>query len=108
MADDNSDLKLGDIFKKVVSTGIGAAFMTEEAIKSKLGDLPLPKEMVGSLLQAAKGTREEVTSSIKNEVKDLLSKVDLSKELRKVLDNYEIEVNAKLNFTPKKKPNKKA
>jgi hypothetical protein len=38
--------KIGDIFKKVVSTGINAAFMTEDAVKGIIQDLPIPKEVV--------------------------------------------------------------
>lgn len=103
---DNSEkknLNFGDVLKKVVSTGIGAAFMTEEAVKSMVSELPLPKDMINGLLQNAKSTKEEFVASIKNELKSYLDKIDASKEIEKVLENYDMEVNATISFKKKKK-----
>ena len=38
--------KLGDLFKKVLTTGVNAAFMTEESIRALLKDPSLSKEMM--------------------------------------------------------------
>jgi hypothetical protein len=94
--------KLTDIFKKVVNTGISAAFMTEDAVKSIIGDLPLPKEIVNGLLQNAKSTKDEFISSVKSELKEYLNKVDLTHEIDRIIEKYDIEVNAKIKLTPKK------
>jgi hypothetical protein len=102
--DENNKKNLTDIFKKVVSTGINAAFLTEDAIKEAISDLPLPKDIVNGLLQNAKTTKTEFISSIKNELKSYLNKIDISREIDKVLDRYDLEVNAKISF--KKKPQK--
>ena len=101
--DDKEQKNLGDIFKKVLNTGISAAFMTEDAVKNILHDLPLPKEMVNGLLQNAKQTKTEFITSVKTELKDYLSKVDLSKEVDRIIKEYDIEVNAKIKLTPKNK-----
>lgn len=90
-----------DIFKKVVNTGISAAFMTEDTVKNLIQDLPLPKEMAQGLLANAKQTKEEFVGSVKNELKSYLDKIDISKEVDRVLEKYDIEVNAKVKFTPK-------
>jgi hypothetical protein len=34
------------MLKKVMSVGLGAAFMTEESVRSALGGMNLPKEVV--------------------------------------------------------------
>jgi hypothetical protein len=94
---------LTDIFKKVINTGVSAAFMTEDAVKGIVQDLPLPKEIVNGLLQNAKNSRDEFISSVKSELKSYLDKIDVSKEIDRVLENYDIEVNAKLKFNKKKK-----
>lgn len=104
---ESTENKLGDIFKKVVSTGISAAFMTEDAVKNIIHDLPLPKEMVNGLLQNAKNTKTEFIASVKGELKDYLGKIDLSKEVDRIIENYDIEVNAKVKLTPKNKKKKK-
>ena len=94
-----------DILKKVVSSGVSAAFMTEDAVKDLLNGLPLPKEMINGLLQNAKATRNEFIGSVKNELKQYLDKLDISKEIDRVLEDYDLEINAKIKF--KKKPGKK-
>jgi hypothetical protein len=98
---EEKDKKISDILKKVVNTGIGAAFMTEEALKNVIGDLPLPKDIVNGLLQNAKQTKEDFISSVKNELSTYLNKIDLSKEVDRILDNYDLEVTVK--FKRKKK-----
>jgi hypothetical protein len=101
--EDKEHKNLSDIFKKVLNTGISAAFMTEDAVKNILQDLPLPKEMVNGLLQNAKQTKTEFITSVKTELKDYLSKIDLSKEVDRIIEQYDIEVNAKIKLTPKNK-----
>jgi hypothetical protein len=96
-----SSSKLSDILKKAVSTGIGAAFMTEDAVKNIISDLPLPKEIVGGLLQNAKDTKSEFVQSIKNELSGYLNKIDLTQEIDKVLEKYDFEISAKISLKPK-------
>lgn len=113
MSDNKNDKenKLGDLFKKVVSTGIGAAFMTEDAVKGIIGELPLPKEIISNLLQNARATKEEFVASVKQELKGYLDKIDVSKEIEKILERYDLDVQAKISFTKKpevaKTPKKK-
>lgn len=105
MSDDSEkkNINFGDVLKKVVSTGIGAAFMTEEAVKNMVSELPLPKEMISGLLQNAQATKKEFVASIKNELKSYLDKIDASKEIEKVLEKYDMEVNATISFKKKQK-----
>lgn len=99
--------KISDIIKKAVSTGISAAFMTEDGVKNLLQDLPLPKDIVSGLLQNAKDTKEEFVKSIKNELKTYLNKIDVSKEIDRVLENYDFEINAKISVKKKEHKSKK-
>lgn len=104
--EDKDDKKLlSGVFKKVLNTGITAAFLTEDAVKNIISDLPLPKEIAQGLLQNAKSSKDEFISGVKNELKTYLDKVDLSKEIDKVIEKYDIEINAKINL--KKKENNK-
>ncbi|MFZ8933128.1 MAG: hypothetical protein ACO20H_11600 [Bacteriovoracaceae bacterium] len=100
--DSEKDGGLGDVIKRVVSIGIGAAFMTEDTVKSIISDLPLPKQIVTGLLQNAKNAKEEFLGNVRDELKSQFSKMDPAKLVSEVLENYDIEVNAKLNFKKKK------
>jgi len=101
MAEDK-DKGLTDVIKKVVSIGVGAAFMTEDAVKKVLADLPLPKEIVTGLLKNAQSVKEDFVQSVRSELSDHLSKVDPKKLMEEVLENYDIDVQAKIKFTKKK------
>lgn len=94
---------LGDIIKRVVSVGIGAAFMTEESVKNVLGDLPIPKDVIAGLVTNAKGAKEDFTKSLREEFRKYLTKLDTEKLIDYILQNYDVEVNA--NFSFKKKEN---
>lgn len=103
MEEDKDKKNIADIFKKVINTGVSAAFMTEDTVKGIIQDLPLPKEMVNGLLQNAKNTKEEFVSSVKTELKSYLDRIDVSKEIDRVLENYDLEITANIKFNKKKK-----
>ncbi len=98
---EKKDSAIGDIIKKVVSVGVGAAFMTEESVKKILEDLPLPKDIITGLVQNAKGAKEDFTKGIREELKNYLTKVDASKIATDILDRYDVEVEAKFKFKKK-------
>jgi hypothetical protein len=103
MDEKEQDGKLGDLFKKVLTTGVTAAFMTEEGVRAVLKDLPLPKDMVGSLVENAKTTKSEFVASVKNELKSYLDKIDVTKEIDKIAEKYDFEVKATISLKKKKK-----
>lgn len=103
--EEKEDKGIADILKKVVSTGISAAFMTEESIRNMVQDLPVPKEMIQGLVANAKATKTEFIASTKKEFKNYLDRLDVSKEVDRVLEKYDLEINAKIKF--KKKENDK-
>ena len=92
---------LGDMIKKVVSVGIGAAFMTEDAVKNILADLPLPKDIISGLVQNAKGAKEDFSSGIRAEIRSYLSKMDVTKLVDDVLTRYDFEITAQIKLKKK-------
>lgn len=102
----DKDHKLGDLFKKVLTTGVTAAFMTEESVRTLLKDVPLPKDIVGSLVDNAKNTKTEFVASVKNELKSYLDKINLSDEIEKIVDKYDFQINATISLKKKNKKDK--
>ncbi|EPZ50767.1 hypothetical protein ABMA79_11515 [Halobacteriovorax sp. HFRX-2_2] len=92
---DKSDGILGDTIKKVVSIGIGAAFMTEESVKKVLEDLPLPKDIVSGLVTNAKKTKEDFVVSVREELRSYLKNVDPKTIVESILEDYEVTVSFK-------------
>ncbi len=103
MEEKEKDGKLGDLLKKVLTTGVTAAFMTEEGVRNVLKDLPLPKDMAGSLVENAKHTKTEFVTSVKNELRSYLNKIDLTREIDKLAEKYDFEVKATISLKKKKK-----
>lgn len=99
---DDKDTRLSDVVKKVVSIGVGAAFMTEDAVRTVLKDLPLPKDVVNGLIQNAKGAKEDFSTAIQQELRRYLSKVDPYRLMDDFADRYDVEVNATFKFKKKK------
>ncbi len=99
--EDQEKTPLSEMIKKIVSVGVGASFMSEESIKNVLADLPLPKDILNGLIQNAKGAKDDFTQSLREEIRLYLSKVDASKIVENVLDNYDVEVEAKFKFKKK-------
>lgn len=101
--DRDKDGKIEGLLKKVISTGVTAAFMTEESVRAILKDVPLPKDIVGSLVENAKNTKTEFVAGVKNELKSYLDKIDISKEVDKILEKYDFEIKATISLKKKKK-----
>lgn len=94
---------LGDAVKKIVSLGVGAAFLTEDVIKSVVQDLPLSKDIINGLVQNAKNAKEDFVSSVREELSQHLAKVDPKALLEEILQEHDVEVTATFKF--KKKDN---
>ena len=102
--DKKSESSITEAIKKVVSIGVGAAFMTEDAVKTILSDLPLPKDIVNGLIQNAKGAKKEFSEGIRSEVREYLSKVDITKVVESTLEKYDFDVQAKVSLRRKDQP----
>jgi hypothetical protein len=87
MSSDNKG-KLGDILKTVVSTGAAAASMGGEAMKG--------------LVEDAKTAKSEIMTSVKTEVKNFLERINIRNEIDRVLEDYDLDVQAKVSFKRKK------
>ncbi len=95
--------KAGDLLKKAITVGLGAAFLTEESIRSLVGELKLPKELVTNLLQQASATRSEFLGKFSAEVLEKIqSKIDPVELVTEVLRKNDIELSIKIKVSPKK------
>ncbi len=58
--------------KKIMTVGVGTFFLTEDALKTLVGEFKFPKEIVTTLLEGAKGVRKEFMANV---VSEMMSKV---------------------------------
>lgn len=89
-------LRLGDTLKKLLTAGVGAAFMTEEHIRSYLGELKLPKEVLNSLLQSASKSKEELINRVSNEAIKVINRIDYVKEASRFVEEHKFKISAEI------------
>lgn len=102
--DENKEEKRGlsDLVKDLTSSGLAALFMTEDSIRSYLKEKKLPKEIAGVLLELATRKKDDFYGVLAKEFGRMLSKIDLTAEISRFLENHRIQLEAKLSFEPKK------
>jgi hypothetical protein len=100
--DDNEELpKWGEMLKRVMSVGLGAAFMTEESVRTALSGMNLPKEVLSTILQGASRSKEEFLNKVGNETIKLLSKIDFVKEASRFVEEHKFRINAEIEVVKK-------
>lgn len=93
-------LGVSDVLRKAIVTGLGAAIMTEEGVRSVLKELKLPKDAVSTALEQAERGRGEIVRIVNEEVRRFLDSPALKREISRALSNITIELTAKIRLNP--------
>ena len=91
----------GEALKKVFTAGVGAAFMTEENIRTYLAELKLPKEFLNVLLQQANRSKEDLVQRVGKEIMQVLHKIDFAKEFSKFAETHKFRITADIEILRK-------
>lgn len=90
-----------ETLKKVFTTGVSAAFMTEESIRSYLQELKLPKEVLNVLIQSANKSKDEITQRVSKEIVGVFNKIDWISELSKFAETHKFKISAEIDIIKK-------
>ncbi len=94
--------KAGELLKKAITVGIGAAFLTEESLRSLVGDMKLPKELISNLLASANNTKSEFLNKVSSDmIEKITAQVKPAELLQELLRNNEISFEVKVKVRPK-------
>ena len=107
MANDDLQSKAAELFKKVLTVGVGAAFMTEESVRNLVSEFKLPKELITAIIDTAAKTKDEFLHKASSElVSQLMDRIDTQALVKEVaqdlLRDNEVTIEMKLRFNPKK------
>jgi len=91
---------LPSVIKRTVSTGVGAAQMTEDVIRGVVGDVKLPREAVGYIAEMADHTRKEIVRVAAREFREFLESANLTEEIARLLTTVSFEVRTEIRFIP--------
>ena len=100
---DRSGSRWAEAAKEVAATGLAALFMTEDTVRSLLREKKLPKELVSQLLDGVSKKKNDLFNGLSAEFGKVLSRIDLVKEFEKLLETHDVNVEAKIAFTKRKK-----
>jgi hypothetical protein len=101
-ADDSKSI-LSETIKKVFAAGVTAAFMTEESVRTHLGDIKIPKDILNLLLQQANRSKEELVQRVTKEILSMVNKIDLVSEFSKFAESHKFKITAEIDITRKDK-----
>lgn len=99
-ADEKGKGFVPDFVRRMAWAGLGAVFMSEEGIRRLAGQLKLPKEALGFLLQQAEKTKDEIGRVVSDEVRKVLQSDRVRDELLKMIAGMTIEVRAEVKLVP--------
>ena len=86
--------------RKIITTGFGAALMTEGGLRNALTENLLTKQAKDYVLRQAQKGKEEVIRLVMSELKKFLTHVDLQEEIQKAMQGLNVQIEAKISFAP--------
>jgi hypothetical protein len=92
---------LSDFIKKGISTGVKSVLLTEEGVRSALGDL-MPREISATVKAHVEGLKKELYTTVVNEFSQFLEHVDIATEVKKVLQGMKVEIKTEISFSERK------
>ncbi|WP_373049098.1 hypothetical protein [Vulgatibacter sp.] len=87
-----------DLLRRVLVSGVGALFMTEEGIRSLVKEMKLPKEVIGAVIAQADRTKSDIARVVGTEVRSFLESTRMREEMVRMLTQIRLEVRAEVGF----------
>ncbi|RLB59343.1 MAG: hypothetical protein DRI34_02210 [Deltaproteobacteria bacterium] len=98
------DWALIDVVRRALVAGAGALFMTEEGIRSFLGEMKLPKEAINFVLGQVARTKQDLFRVLGQELRGFLENIDLVEQARQLLSSLDVNIEATIRITPRQRP----
>lgn len=94
--------KAADLVKKVLTVGVGAAFLTEESLRALVSEFKLPKELLAGILESANKTKNDFLQNLSREaLTKVTEKFDPAALVEEFLGRNDIEFTVKMSFKKK-------
>jgi hypothetical protein len=81
-----------EMMKDLTLTGLATVFMTEDSVRGYLKDKKLPKEIVSLVLEGFSKKKDDFYGLLAKEFGRVLSKIDLSAEIAKFMEEHKVHV----------------
>jgi hypothetical protein len=102
MAVEDLQNKAAELMKKVLTVGVGALFLTEESLRALVSEFKLPKELLAAILESANKMKGDFLKNLSSDLmSQMMNHVDLSKLIKELVEQNEIEMNVRINLKAK-------
>ena len=95
------DALLPEVLKRAMFMGAGMLFTTEEGVRKALGDFNYPKEAVNYIIKQSEKSKNEFFTIFQRELNRFLSRIDVTRLSKEVMDGISVEVHAKITLRTK-------
>ena len=89
-----------ELIKRAVELGVEKAHEAPDAVKQLVGDLKLPKEVVGYIFSQVDDTKNGLFRIFAKEMRDFLEHTNIAGEMQKLLTTVQFEVSTTIRFRP--------
>lgn len=94
-----------EVVKKLLATGVSAAFLTEETIRTYLNDVKIPKDLAQKIIENANRSKKELMDRVGDEIVTIIKKIDFVDEASRFVENHKFRVSAEIEVLRKDPPN---
>lgn len=86
---------------KILALGLGAYFMTEDAVRRYVKDAKIPRDLARSITQNATKGKDELYGFVARELSNFLRQMDVQAELQRFVSSHKIRISAEVEFLPR-------
>lgn len=101
---DETRTGLPELTRKILTLGLGAYFLGEDAVKRAVKETKLPRDLASSVLSSASKGKEELFGYVARELSSFLRQMDVQAELSRFASTHKIKLSAEIEFIPRTAP----
>lgn len=91
---------LRETIRRGLEKGVGTFAKTDSALRDLVGDVKLPREVVGYVFSQVDETKNALVRVVAREVREFLEATDVAHELQKALTSLSFEIKTEIRFIP--------
>lgn len=95
--------RLPEVAKSMLVLSLGGVFMAEEQLRKATRDMKLTREAMDAVLGQAERGKKELFDAIAAEIGRVARDVDVNDIATRFLKDFQIDIEASIAFTPRKK-----
>lgn len=86
---------------RILALGLGAYFMTEDAVRRYVKDAKIPRDIARSITQNATKGKDELYGFVARELSTFLRQMDIQEEMHRFVGKHKIRISAEVEFVPR-------